>query len=454
MTLCAGDKAAARNVMSISDALGRLPAIAYSDLEAVADSPLSSRVILAFRDLFLARVDRGLQQLYRDSLTVEPPASGLGHYQKIAVLQRLRPQAVACVSGFDWEWLVNWLQLSNIGETIDTTLNRLSNFAFPCDALNLRFSRHCNIRCRHCYNHSGPESKDQTAALPELLAIVAQMPAAGFRRLALSGGEPFLYQDYVMALIRAARDAGVREIRISTNGFWANTVERTDHVLERLRQAGFMSNGLDMLKVSVGPYHQEFIPLEMPLMIADRFHQMFGCKLKFDVELTEECPGFMDHLHTVLASVRLMEHVTLRPRTIVAMGRGINLAVKGFQTTGYAPCDGIKSIVIEPNGMVLPCCRMNADNDGIVIGQSKDNDLRGLVKRMQNDPLLQFMSKYPMKNLFSLNNISEFRNEYCDSCQLCQDAIGTLRDKEVVQSKLFSSQKYYPFWFTRNDVLT
>jgi hypothetical protein len=256
----------------------------------------------------------------------------------------------------------------------------------------------------------------------------------------------------VMSLIQAARHIGIDQFSINTNGFWAKTVAQADQVLERMRNAGFMCDASDNLKVSVGPYHQEFIPLATPLILADRYYRMFGRKITLDVELAEENPDFTDQLRAALAAVELENRVRLRFRNVTPIGRGQNVSMDRPLMFGDKPCNEISSIVFEPDGTARACCGMNVENQGVVIGRAGEA-LTDMVKRMQNDPLLQCMTNKPLKRIFSLVSVTPRTGGYYGKCDLCQHAVGSLRNKEVVQEKLFPEQVFYPFWFRQSDLL-
>jgi len=74
--------------------------------------------------------------------------------------------------------------------------------------------------------------------------------------------------------------------------------------------------------------------------------------------------------------------------------------------------------------------------------------LNSLAKRMQNDPILQFLATNPMNRIFSYLERSGRQDGYSSNCHLCQDALGGLIDKEPLQARLFDQQSFYPFWFT------
>lgn len=115
----------------------------------------------------------------------------------------------------------------------------------------------CNIRCAHCSVDSHPhraERLDRARALA-LVDGLSQVP--GLRYIDLTGGEPMLHADDVLAIASAARTRG-KAVRLVSNGFWARTVERAREVLVALKDAGVTSVGL-----SIDEWHLPFIPPEV-----------------------------------------------------------------------------------------------------------------------------------------------------------------------------------------------
>jgi Radical SAM superfamily/4Fe-4S single cluster domain len=414
------------------------------------DAPPSHATITTMRDLFLQIPNRALQRLCRDYLANSPPAPGSSHDEKIASLEAVGHQAREIVSAYDWRWLADWLRLDLIGETAETCLRRLSNFAFPVKGVTFRFTYHCNISCRHCYNGSGPHAKAQRLDVNAMRSLIAQMPDAGIPWLNITGGEPFLYPDEVLALIIAGRKAGLPEISIYTNGFWADTPERTERMLLRLAGAGFMQGPRDHLQVSAGVYHQEFIELDRAFVLANCYYRMFGRRLPLNFELPAggQRKAHEDSVRQKLAAAGVAHCVLLSFRAIDRVGRGRDLVDSALRQIDQ-PCRVIEQIVIDPDGAARPCCGFNNENQGVKIGELGRHGLRDLVKRMQNDPILQFLARNPMGAIF--DHVAGEKNAagYAGLCSLCQHALGNLANKEALQARLFEQQEFYPFWFAR-----
>jgi hypothetical protein len=446
----------AAEFMPMVQLLARRPAGDFADVVALkaqacgTGGPPGRATMTAIRELFLQVPNRRLQRLYRRFLASSPAAPGASHDERIASLEIVRQEAHDIVSAYDWRWLADWLRLDLIGESAETCLRRLSNFAFPVKGVTFRFTYHCNISCRHCYNESGPHAKAQRLDLDAMRAVIEQMPGAGIPWLNITGGEPFLYPDDLVALVIAGRAANLPEISIYTNGFWAETPDKADRLLTRLAAAGFMARPGDHLQVSAGIYHQEFLSFDRVCVLASSFHRMFGrrIRLSFELPVGGRREAEEDQVRRQLTAAGVAHCVSLSFRSIDRVGRGRTLVGAPLRQIDV-PCRVIEQIVIDPDGAVRPCCGFNNENHGIKIGQFKQHRLRDLVKRMQNDPVLQFLARNPMSAIF--DHVSGVPNPagYAGLCSLCRHALGALVDKEALQARLFEQQEFYPFWFAR-----
>jgi hypothetical protein len=86
-----------------------------------------------------------------------------------------------------------------------------------CQSLYWAFTHRCNDRCPHCYNRSGPDG--ETMPLEECLAVLGNLPPR-LDRLILSGGEPLIEFDKLLAILDAARERyrGATQLMLQTNG--------------------------------------------------------------------------------------------------------------------------------------------------------------------------------------------------------------------------------------------
>jgi hypothetical protein len=440
-----GTRRTGEELLRVAHALGAKPAGAYPDLRAALGATPSRRAIAAVRDVFVDSVDADLQARYRAFFAATPPAPGLRQCDRIDLLRAVEPEARAVVEARDWPWLARWLGDDDIG-AVQRCLRRLSNFAFDCQRVNLRFTHHCNIACRHCYNDSGPDRKAVRLARSAMQEVIREMPEAGIPALNISGGEPFLYVDDLLALVAEGRAVGLAGISIFTNGFFARSEEQAGAVLARLCAAGFGRAPGDYLKMSIGAYHLEFIELDRAVHLARCYARMLQRRLRLDIEVPADQPSFGDELRRRLEAAGVLDAVRTFTRVIEPLGRARGLERVGTRPID-GPCQAINQIVFDPDGSARPCCGLNNDNAGVVVGQIGRERLRDLVKRMQNNPVLQFLSSRPMTALLAEAEVAP-RPAYAGLCDACQHGIGALVDTEPMQARLFAGQRFYPFWFS------
>ena len=85
--------------------------------------------------------------------------------------------------------------------------------AIARSTVQIHLNRRCNLACRHCYSHPGPDQRAELA--PAALAVfLADAAREGYRVAAFSGGEPFLYHAFARALT-TARDKGLITIAVT-----------------------------------------------------------------------------------------------------------------------------------------------------------------------------------------------------------------------------------------------
>ncbi len=84
-------------------------------------------------------------------------------------------------------------------------------------------SRFCNLQCLHCYSSSGPKLRPSLAAR-DILRTTGALAQKGYRRAALSGGEPALYPEFDR-LLHGLTDQGYLVSAISNGSRLAELLE-------------------------------------------------------------------------------------------------------------------------------------------------------------------------------------------------------------------------------------
>lgn len=84
--------------------------------------------------------------------------------------------------------------------------------------LTVSITRHCNLRCRHCWVESGPESSSSHVDATTLQNTLSLWANAGVEQICLSGGEPLTHPRWQQILLHCAQLPTVHRIRLQTNG--------------------------------------------------------------------------------------------------------------------------------------------------------------------------------------------------------------------------------------------
>src|SRR5262245_37105644 len=106
----------------------------------------------------------------------------------------------------------------------------------------------CNLTCPHCcVPIEWPERLDIGVAL----RFLEEAHAYGIEILGFTGGEPFLYPEFLIALTRRASQLGFRFDKIVSNGVWHRDERELTSVFEDLSRAGYTGK----LGLSVDKFH-------------------------------------------------------------------------------------------------------------------------------------------------------------------------------------------------------
>lgn len=101
----------------------------------------------------------------------------------------------------------------------EKALDRLTRYGVvPANRLIIAVTRHCNLKCNHCWLTSGPKSSLKHVDATLLKATLSLWVNAGVKTLCLSGGEPFTHPQWQEILTHCAQFSAIHHLRLQTNG--------------------------------------------------------------------------------------------------------------------------------------------------------------------------------------------------------------------------------------------
>ena len=122
----------------------------------------------------------------------------------------------------------------------------------------------CTGRCKHCSEGEHTECGEHIDAEVAAQAVYDICKNYDIRSLMTFGGEPLLYPETVCRIHKAAKEMGIPQRDLITNGYFSKDEKRIREVVHMLAESGVQ----DIL-LSVDAFHQETIPLEYVKAFAD-----------------------------------------------------------------------------------------------------------------------------------------------------------------------------------------
>lgn len=254
----------------------------------------------------------------------------------------------------------------------------------------------CNLNCPHCcVPTEWPERLDVAVAK----RFTSECAAIGVKEMGFSGGEPFLYPEFLEKVSRHAARLGFRFDRISTNGAWWRDVAFLETTLKRLFRSGFTGR----LALSVDRFH----PVRTDL------HAQF-CRSAARVSgrddilciayaspspteglervrtLAQALGGVVEWSETLGRFMMVSPEVsaTLNFNHLAAVERAEGITDNwdgGWFEEDYCEGPG-QAFIVNPRGEVKPCCGFASDLDQLTIGNIHEHSARDLVRMGREHP--------------------------------------------------------------------
>jgi MoaA/NifB/PqqE/SkfB family radical SAM enzyme len=283
----------------------------------------------------------------------------------------------------------------------------------------------CNAACEFCYYHCGP---DKGGLMPLELCLAAwrslKVLAGEAAKVHPTGGEPFLCWDRLVEILEAGARKGLGSVdMIETNGGWA-----TNEGLARERLAWLIAHGVRRLKISVDPFHLEYVDIESVRLLATVAKELFGSDrvlVRWEEYLADwgleigdwglqrrrdavYVEAYQDHpcRLTGRAAGRLAELMASRP-------------VTAFEEANcLADFLGAKGVHMDPFGNVF-----SGTCSGIIVGNVNETPLEEIWRRFdpRRSDLVGLLCRRGPHGLLETARALGYRelDAYADKCHLC-----------------------------------
>jgi hypothetical protein len=270
-------------------------------------------------------------------------------------------------------------------------------------------SYQCNLSCPHC---CVPIEWTDRLPIAVALRFLEDAHGQGINRIGFTGGEPFLYHEFVISVARRAAELGFRFDKVMTNGVWYHDESDLAAVLIQLRDAGFTGK----LGMTVDKFHG--VQLEKLALFCRTARRIFDrdtiLSLSYasrapdqGLELIQKLAGLLEGvlewsplLHRyLLVSPELT--MTLNWNHLAPVERAEKMA-GGWDGTWFREdyCEGPgQALIVTPKGEVKPCCGFASDLDQLTIGNIYTQNVAQIIAQARSHP---YVGKVFSEGLFSV----------------------------------------------------
>jgi hypothetical protein len=259
----------------------------------------------------------------------------------------------------------------------------------------------CNLACPHC---CVPIEWPDRLPIPVALRFLEQAHAAGIRVLGFTGGEPFLYPEFLAAVTRRASALGFRFDKMMTNGVWHRDADHLRGVLAELRDAGFTGK----LGLSVDKFHGMDIEKLAGFCRAARrvFAQDTIVSLSYASRAPDKGQEPIRRLAAALDPHAVIEWspvlgryllvgdeftMTLNWNHLAAVERAEGLPGNSWDGVWFEEdyCEGPgQALIVNPKGEVKPCCGFASDLDQLTIGNVHTDTAEDVIRKGREHPVV------------------------------------------------------------------
>jgi MoaA/NifB/PqqE/SkfB family radical SAM enzyme len=305
----------------------------------------------------------------------------------------------------------------------------------------------CNAACEFCYYGCSPQKGglmpvETCVAAWRSLKVLAEEDA----KIHLTGGEPFLYWDHLVEILKEGRRQNLGPVdMVETNGFWATNDQLVEDWLDIL-----LALGVQRMKISVDPFHQEYVPIEPVRRLACIAIEMFGpdrILVRWEKYLTDFRFPISDFRLSERDRVYL-EAYRDYPFRFAGRAAGHMAELLASKPAGAFANDnclavflGAKGVHIDPYGNVF-----SGTCSGIVLGNINEKPLEEVWKQFhpgQNTFIQTLCDRGPYGLLEQAISLGyQELPAYAGKCHLCTHLRQFLFEKGLMQPTLGPAECY------------
>jgi len=304
----------------------------------------------------------------------------------------------------------------------------------------------CNCACQFCYYSCSPEKGGLMPVDTAISTWRSLRELAGENaKIHLTGGEPFLHWDQLRQILTEAKKQRLGPVDlIETNGFWA-----TDGQIAAERIRTLDDLGINRLKISTDPFHQEFVDntivrrlaeIAVGILGPDRVLVRWRKYLESPVDIRSLSPADRDRALVAAIKEYPCRFTGRAAETLARLVPG-RPAAAFASATCKSDFLAARGVHLDPFGNVF-----SGTCSGIIVANVNQTPLADIWKQLhpaQNRLVETLFSRGPFGWLQEASRRG-YRAEglYADKCHLCSSIRGFLFHKGLEKETVGPAECY------------
>jgi pyruvate-formate lyase-activating enzyme len=254
----------------------------------------------------------------------------------------------------------------------------------------------CNLNCPHCcVPIEWPDRLDISAAI----RFLEDAHREGIGILGFTGGEPFLYPEFLIALCRRGVELGFRFDKIMSNGVWHENFEELSSILNEIAATGFSGK----LGLSIDKFHGrhtekavEFCRAARQIFDRDNIVSLSYASRRVDLglepvrDLARELKGVVEWSEVLRRYLLVSDEmtITLNWNHLASVERAERFTGAWDGTWFHEDyCEGPgQALIVTSRGEVKPCCGFASDLEQLTIGNIYRDSVGRIIRRARRHP--------------------------------------------------------------------
>ncbi len=279
----------------------------------------------------------------------------------------------------------------------------------------------CNSRCIHCQGAHSPEREGVMEIEDGLTYLEETAAVTKLDSFMIFGGEPMLYPERTIKLFQRAKELGIPEIELITNGFWGRDPEKAKTLIFQLNEAGVT----DIL-ISVDAFHLPYISLDGPRNVASASLAAGVKRVRWNVAILEGIDAQNKYDRQTRQILKILAPLNLEANfKIWPQGRAIKNLRSFFPSQSLkGDCPEKETNLVNPNCISLDPSGWASICWSLSIGNAKKVPLSKILTNYhwKTHPIIRALVEKGPRGLIDLPESEGFNfqeEKYIDKCHLC-----------------------------------